>query len=205
MKALFLLLLIPYVQQSRFSVAATMPASNRPGCRTQDTQSKEKQPKDIRCGQILVRGCDQLTEPEFCRLLQTESDNPLNPSSRDAAQASVINEYNRRGFLDAAISWSDVKDATAQQLPAVILAIQEGRRYTLRRLEFIGNEETPDRLIRRRVALDEGSGFDDDLLDLSIKRINQLGVFEEFTRDDVGMKVNKKEHFVDLTFRLTER
>jgi outer membrane protein assembly factor BamA len=70
---------------------------------------------------------------------------------------------------------------------------------------MMGNENTRDRIIRRRVALQEGTAFDEELLELSIKRINQLGIFEEFTREDVAVRVNKKGHFVDLTFRLREK
>jgi outer membrane protein insertion porin family len=192
------------VQPIRFVTIASSPALSQQQ-ESQDPQSDEDAPKDIRCGQVLVRGSEQLAEPEVCRLLEGLSDNPFDPTSRDTAKNNVIREYNRRGFLDAAVSWNDVQGTQYPQEPAVILAIQEGRRYTLRRLEFIGNERTRDILIRRRVALDEGSGFDEDLLDLSIKRINQLGTFEEFTRDDVGMKANKKGHFVDLTFNLKEK
>jgi outer membrane protein assembly factor BamA len=70
---------------------------------------------------------------------------------------------------------------------------------------MIGNENTRDRVIRRRVALDEGWPFDEELLELSIKRINQLGIFEEFRREDVGIRVNSKGHYVDLVFNLKEK
>jgi outer membrane protein assembly factor BamA len=69
----------------------------------------------------------------------------------------------------------------------------------------MGNENTSDRVIRRRVALQEGTAFDEELLDLSIKRINQLGIFEEFRREDIEVVVSKKGHFVDLTFKLREK
>lgn len=49
------------------------------------------------------------------------------------------------------------------------------------------------------------NAFDEELLDLSIKRINDLGIFEEFRREDIEIKVNKKGKFVDLRFKLKEK
>ena len=41
-----------------------------------------------------------------------------------------------------------------------------------------GNRNARDVVIRRRVVLEEGLPFDEELLVLSITRINQLGIFE---------------------------
>src|SRR5262249_60489050 len=106
----------------------------------------------------------------------------LDSEARDAAGARVINEYHRRGFLGADLAWSDAEKGADTSAPAAILTITEGEVYRLHRLEMVGNETTRDNVIRRRVALNQDWPFDEELLALSIKRINQLGIFEEFMR-----------------------
>lgn len=200
MRILFSLLLLAILIQPGGLGAAR----SSPGLR-QDLQSDEDAPDDIRCGQILVRGADQLTRTEMCHLLGEASENPFDSESRQLAHASLITEYRRRGFLEADLSWNEAERNADSSAPAVILDVKEGPVYRLHRLEMIGNANTRDRVIRRRVPLDEGTRFDEDLLQLSIKRINQLGIFEGFTRDDIEARVNKKEHYVDLRFRLKEK
>ena len=134
------------------------------------------------------------------------SNNPLESESRKSVEEEVLKEYYRRGFLDAGLRWSEAeKTADDASAPDVIVDVTEGPVYQLRRLEMIGNQNTHDRVIRRRVALQEGAVFDEQLLELSIKRINQLGIFEDFTRGDVEVTANKRGHFVDLVFRLREK
>lgn len=168
-------------------------------------QSDDETPNKIQCGQIQVCGSEQLTQTELCHLLDRVSQNPFDSESRNSAQASLTREYHRRGYLEASFSWNDAEKNAEISHHNVCFIVHEGPIYHLRRLEMMGNENTRDRIIRRRVALQEGTAFDEELLELSIKRINQLGIFEEFTREDVAVRVNKKGHFVDLTFRLREK
>ena len=195
---------LPLVLVATLLQPATFGTGSSVSTHRQDSRSDEDAPDDIKCGQILVRGCGQFTRPELCQLLDSASDNPFDPDGRGSVQGRLISAYIRRGFLDADVAWDDTGQRTNPSVPAVILTISEGPVYRVRRLDMIGNANTRDRIIRRRVPLDEGAPFDDELLELSIRRINQLGIFHEFTREDVGVKVNKKGHFVDLTFRLKE-
>jgi outer membrane protein assembly factor BamA len=195
-----LMLLLAMIAQPTRSGTSPDPLTSR-----QDPQSDEDAPADIQCGPVLVRGSDQFTRAELCQLLEAVSRNPLDSESRDSARDRVIKKYHGRGFLEADLSWKDAEKSADASAPAAILVITEGQVYRLRRLEMVGNENTRDRVIRRRVALDEGWPFDEELLDLSIKRINQLGIFEDFGKEDVGIKINRKGHYVDLVFSLKEK
>jgi len=202
MNILSLILLIIIPDQS----AMLIPSTNNPLMLSRNQEQGEDAPKEFQCGQILVRGSQQLTQAEMCYFLEQASNNPHDLQARDSVEAQVTKEYHRRGFLETTLSW---KDAEKSNKPAsattVVLTVAEGPVYRLRRLEMIGNDETRDNVIRRRVAVNEGNAFDEELLELSIKRINQLGIFQEFTREDIDVKVNKKGKFVDLTFRLKEK
>ena len=197
MRIMCLLLLLPIG-----SAALQTKASSQVTALAASSQSGEETPKQTQCGQVLVRGSEQLTQTELCRMLGGVSHNPL---ERRSIEEEVLKEYYRRGFLDAELRWSEAEKTTDAATPGVIVDVAEGPVYHLRRLEMYGNQNTRDRVIRRRVALQEGAVFDEDLLELSIKRINQLGIFENFTRDDVQVRRSKKGHFVDLTFQLREK
>ncbi|HXI94175.1 MAG TPA: POTRA domain-containing protein [Blastocatellia bacterium] len=200
MRIMCLLLLLPIVCAS----LQTRPSARHVTALADTSQADEGTPK-TQCGRVLIRGSEQLTEIELCRLLGELSNNPLEPESRKSVEEEILKEYHRRGFLDSGLSWSKAEKTADASAPDVTVDVTEGPVYHLRRLEMIGNENTHDRVIRRRVALQEGAVFDEELLELSIKRINQLGIFEDFTRGDVEVRPNKKGHFVDLTFQLREK
>jgi outer membrane protein assembly factor BamA len=171
---------------------------------SQGTQSDDEIPIVIQCGQVTVQGSEHLTQPELCRFLERVSQSPLDSAARNSDGDSLLNEYHRRGFLEASLNWKEAEKKADASTNTFVLQIHEGPVYLLRRLDMLGNATTRDRVIRRRLALQEGDAFEEDLLELSIKRINELGIFEEFTRENVEVVVNKKKQFVDLTFKVRE-
>jgi outer membrane protein insertion porin family len=87
----------------------------------------------------------------------------------------------------------------------ITYTVEEGKQYTLRRLEFIGNTFTRDNVIRREVLLNEGERYNEQLWDLSLLRLNQLGYFNQVKKEDATVNTNEKEGQVDLTVKLEEK
>jgi len=58
------------------------------------------------------------------------------------------------------------------------LEIQEDKQYFVGKINFVGNDSTRDKVIRREVYLTEGDVFNTEMLKLSIRRINRLGYFK---------------------------
>ncbi|MGH9768550.1 MAG: BamA/OMP85 family outer membrane protein, partial [Blastocatellia bacterium] len=85
------------------------------------------------------------------------------------------------------------------------LEVDEGRQFTLRRLEFIGNASTRDRVLRREVVLNEGDPYNKRYWDLSILRLNQLGLFEEIKEKDAITRTNDRDQTVDIDLQVKER
>ena len=78
--------------------------------------------------------------------------------------------------------------------------------YRVRRIEFVGNTTTRDKVIRRQLLLDEGDAFSSHLWELSILRINQLDYFEPLKKDqNVDLRRNPKEGTVDITLKVREK
>lgn len=88
----------------------------------------------------------------------------------------------------------------------VTLTADEGKQFFIRRIDFVGNTTTRDKVIRREILLDEGDMFNTNLWDLSILRLNQLGYFEVLKKEDAAtITRNPASNTIDLTLKVKER
>ena len=91
----------------------------------------------------------------------------------------------------------------AEQNPLLREAIDN--RYTLRRIEFIGNETISDHVLRRRVVLREGDYFSQRNLVKTLASLNKLKQLYPLTMSDVIVQLDKPEKWVDVTVCFRER
>ena len=64
----------------------------------------------------------------------------------------------------------------------------ECSKYSVRRVEFVGNEKTRDRIVRRRVAFSEGKALSEQDIDRTIKNLNRLKHLEKLKREDIEIR-----------------
>jgi outer membrane protein insertion porin family len=86
--------------------------------------------------------------------------------------------------------------------------LDEGKQFSVRRIEFQGNTTTRDKVIRRELVLEEGQVYNEQLWKLSLQRLNQLGFFEQLKPDDPNVTerhLDEKDGLVDLTLKVHER
>lgn len=117
--------------------------------------------------------------------------------------------YGSRGYIQATPNFlpefHDDPNDTAKGTADITFNIEEGKQYTLHRLEFIGNTFTRDNVLRREVLLNEGERYNEQLWDLSILRLNQLGYFNQVKKEDATINTNEKEGQVDITMKVEEK
>ena len=58
------------------------------------------------------------------------------------------------------------------------MRLTEGEQYFVNRITFTGNTTTRDNVIRREMRLVEGGVFSTEALKYSVRRLNQLGYFQ---------------------------
>jgi outer membrane protein insertion porin family len=91
----------------------------------------------------------------------------------------------------------------------VTMRLQEGQQYFVNRITFIGNSTTRDNVIRREMRLVEGAVFNTEALKYSVRRLNQLGYFEQINeQDQAAIKTEKtvgRDGNVDVTLTLKEQ
>jgi len=87
-----------------------------------------------------------------------------------------------------------------------VITIDEGKQFTLRRLEFTGNTFTRDNVLRREVLINEGDIYNQGYFEISVTRLNQLGYFDPIDHEkDADFKQNEEEGLVDVTLKVKEK
>jgi outer membrane protein insertion porin family len=84
--------------------------------------------------------------------------------------------------------------------------IDEGKQFTVSRIEFQGNTVTRDFVIRRELLLQEGQIYNSHLWELSLLRLNQLDYFNPLRVDqDSETHQNTEAGTVDLLLKVQEK
>ncbi len=94
----------------------------------------------------------------------------------------------------------------AKKLVYFDIACEEGKKFSISRIEFTGNTITRDKVIRRELLVEEGQPYNAQAVDLSLLRLNQLNYFDTLKADqDVETRQNAEEGTVDLLVKLKEK
>jgi outer membrane protein insertion porin family len=113
--------------------------------------------------------------------------------------------YGQYGFIDFTAEPQTDIDEAAKRID-ITMRFNEEKQYYVRRIDFVGNTTTRDKVIRRELLLDEGQLFNKRAWEVSILRLNQLDYFDRIEEDKaVEIKRNQKEGTVDLTLKLKEK
>jgi hypothetical protein len=86
-----------------------------------------------------------------------------------------------------------------------LLREAETNEYTLRRVEFSGNEQIRDNVLRKQFVQGEGDVLSLKLLDQGLKNFNSLGSLYPVTLNDVEARLDREEKLIDLTIYFRER
>src|SRR5262249_11606659 len=115
--------------------------------------------------------------------------------------------YQELGYINFT-SIPDARFDDEMKLGFLEIYVDEGKQFYVRRIEFQGNTTTPDEVIRRELAIEEGQIYNSRLWKLSLLRLNQLGYFEPLKQDDpntTDLKLDEKNGNVDLTLKVKEK
>jgi outer membrane protein insertion porin family len=114
--------------------------------------------------------------------------------------------YGNFGYIDFVGSPDPEIVANGKDQIDVVLDVDEGHQFFVRRIDFQGNRTTRDKVIRREMLIDEGDLYSAQLWDTSILRLNQLGYFEPLKPEDAAtITRDTKTNTVDLLLKLKER
>lgn len=112
--------------------------------------------------------------------------------------------YGMYGYIDFDIV-PNTKYDQENLLVDITFNIDQGKQYRVNQIEFFGNTRTRDKVLRREFALIEQEVFSQAMLDLSLQRLNQLGLFEKLEEKDYQIKRNADDGTVDVNLTVQER
>src|SRR5436190_526517 len=118
--------------------------------------------------------------------------------------------YGNQGFIQYTAevnpTFKDNPTNPDEGIADFVITIDEGKQFTLRRLEFTGNTFTRDNVLRREVLINEGDIYNQSYFEYSITRLNQLGYFNPIDKDkDADFRTNEEEGLVDVTVKVSEK
>ena len=118
--------------------------------------------------------------------------------------------YGSQGFIEYTAeptpTFKDNPQKPDEGIVDFVITIEEGKQFSLRRLEFIGNTFTRDNVLRREVLINEGDIYNQNAWEYSVVKLNQLGYFDPIDKDkDADFKTNEEEATVDINLKVTER
>ena len=85
------------------------------------------------------------------------------------------------------------------------LNFEPDKQFVVKRINFLGNTKTLDKVMRREFILEEGKIFSSGALDNSILRLNQLGFFDKIEEKDYEVKPDEKQGTVVVDVNVKEK
>ncbi len=161
-----------------------------------------------RLGKITFKGNKAITNTAALRNLFPLKDGDTFSRQKIAKGLENMRKaYGEFGY----INFTPVPNTTFdddKKLAYLEIDVDEGKQFFVRRIEFEGNTTTRDKVIRRELALEEGSVYNSRLWELSLLRLNQLSYFDQLKPDDpdtTQKKLDEKNGTVDLTLKVHEK
>ena len=113
----------------------------------------------------------------------------------------IESHYTDRGFFMAQVQPRTAVDESAKRVD-VDYEVEKGSLFFLREIEVSGNQATVDPVVRREVKLVEGQLYSARALDLSKRRLQGLGYFEEVNFEP---RQTDFENQLDLDVKVVEK
>jgi outer membrane protein insertion porin family len=125
-------------------------------------------------------------------------------------QEDLKKAYGSQGFIqyeyDVEPTFKDSPQKPEEGIVDFVFTITEGKQFTLRRLEFLGNTFTRDNVLRREILVNEGDVYNQRAFEISVLRLNQLGFFDPLDAErDADFRTDEEEALVDINLKVAER
>ena len=155
---------------------------------------------------ITFSGNKAVNNDKALRAIFPEKDGTIfNLSQFQKGLEALRKAYNQLGYINFAPVPTPSFDETKHTVTWNI-DIDEGKQFTVSRIEFQGNTVTRDFVIRRELLLQEGQVYNSHLWEMSLLRLNQLDYFNPLHVDqDSETHQNTEAGTVDLLLKVQEK
>jgi len=96
--------------------------------------------------------------------------------------------------------------AERNQFVDLQITLDEGVAFYIRRTEVYGGDTTNHHVVMRAVGdLRPEQPYNPELVEKWVIGLNRLGRFERVKKEDIEIRIDKQEHFVDVLFHVKEK
>jgi outer membrane protein insertion porin family len=152
-------------------------------------------------GKIDFRGDLLEDKDKVLRKLRAKSGQTFSRSRLGQDIQDLTEDYKDKGFAYVNIIPQTEVDEK-NRIVDVIFEIQKGSEVYFDRISIRGNTKTRDKVIRREMRVVEGELYNSTRLQLSKRRVNQLGFFD---RVDLSEKRGESDDKMEVNIEVTEK
>ena len=157
-----------------------------------------------RLGKIELKECGVLPCEALRGVFSMKEGDIVNFKAIRETMEMIKKEYGNIGYIN--YSYLPEQDFDRKnKIYNLTMTMQPDKRFTVNRINFLGNTKTRDKVMRRVFMLEEGHVFSSSRLEYSIQYLNQLGYFEPIEEKDYNVKPNEQTGMVDIDVTVKER
>ncbi|MFQ6103787.1 MAG: outer membrane protein assembly factor BamA [Candidatus Glassbacteria bacterium] len=168
--------------------------------------------KKVRVKRINFEGNKNFSDGTLRSKLDTEQDGWLPWHGTDYKE-SVLDEdlaerlpefYRKKGFIDFAVLGTSVRIDEEKGRAYIDINVDEGIKYRVGKISFVGNTRFEDDLLKMNVFLNEGLTYDEERFEKSLRALYELYGNEGYIYASITPDVSKREDNLDITYRIHE-
>ena len=145
---------------------------------------------------LSVEGVEIFNGDALKSMFEVKTGRTYSKKEFDAGKEKIQEIYHNSGYIYAYANERFEKVEGKELAVDVVVDVFEGERFNLGRIEFIGNPNTRDKVLRREFRIVEGSWMNMGALKSSVFKVNALGYWKleeeplDFDFDEEAKRVN---------------
>jgi outer membrane protein insertion porin family len=158
----------------------------------------------FRLGKLELQNCDPLKCDALATTFGLKKGDIVNFKRIKDNLEQIKKFYGNLGYIN--FSYIPEQDIDAKTKTFNLsLTLQPDKQFFVKRINFLGNTKTRDKVMRREFILEEGKIFSSAALDASVLRLNQLGFFDKIEEKDYEVRPDEKTGTVDVDVKVKEK
>ncbi len=129
-------------------------------------------------GEFSVENATVYTTDELLKELRLEKGDPFSPQGVDDAAIAIRDYYTSSGYLNTRVRGERVPNMETRQID-VVFRVRESEKFYVESINVEGNTKSKSRVIIRELALSPGDIFDLRRMDVSERRLKNIGFFDD--------------------------
>jgi outer membrane protein insertion porin family len=122
------------------------------------------------------------TDERLAEWLGLRPGEPYSGKTEDKGRDRIREEYYKRSYIDAVVEAAELRPTGAGRTVDVVVEVREGRKQRVARFDFVGNEFTRDKILRRENRQAPGQYVDRNEMDRALARLRSTQYFDRVTR-----------------------